>query len=163
MAKSKWESVQAKQYLIEKWARDRLHGDQIAKSLGISVTTLEVYKKSYPELVKLLKKGKESLITELENALIKTVLSYEYDEKKVYTKPENGQSVTCTEIKKNQSPDTGALFGLLRNKDSEHCSDNPQILQFKKQELKLRERLAKGLVCEHCHESILRDIDCIGH
>ena len=144
MAKSKWESVQAKLHLIEKWARDGLREDQIAKNLGISVTTLEVYKKSYPELVKSLKKGKESLITELENALIKKALGYDYEEKKVYTKTESGQSVTYTEItKKHQPPDTGALFGLLKNKDPEHYSDNPQMLQLKKQELELRERLAK--------------------
>ncbi len=59
MAKSKWESVQAKLHLIEKWARDGLREDQIAKNLRVSVTTLEVYKKSYPELMKSLKKGKE--------------------------------------------------------------------------------------------------------
>ena len=65
MSKNKWESVQAKLHLIEKWARDGLREDQITKNLGISVTTLEVYKKSYPELVKSLNIGKESLITEL--------------------------------------------------------------------------------------------------
>jgi hypothetical protein len=35
---------------------------------------LEVYKKQYPEVGKAVKKGKETLITELENALIKKVL-----------------------------------------------------------------------------------------
>jgi len=144
LAKSKWESVQAKLHLIEKWARDGLREDQIAKNLGISVSTLETYKQSHLELLKSLKKGKESLITELENALIKKALGYDYEEKKVYTKTENGQSVTYTEItKKHQPPDTGALFGLLKNKDPEHYSDNPQMLQLKKQELELRERLAK--------------------
>ena len=44
LAKSKWESVQAKLQLIEKWARDGLREDQIAKNLGISVSTLETYK-----------------------------------------------------------------------------------------------------------------------
>jgi transposase len=144
LAKSKWESVKAKLYLVEKWARDGISEEKIAKTLGIAVSTLEVYKKEYPELSKSLKKGKESLITELENALIKKALGYDYEEKKVYTKTENGQAVTYTEItKKHQPPDTGALFGLLKNKDPEHYSDNPQMLQLKKQELELRERLAK--------------------
>lgn len=145
MAKSKWDQVKSKLHLVEKWARDGLREDQIAKNLGISVTTLEVYKKQYPEVSKALKKGKETLITELENALIKKALGYEYEEKKVYTKNENGNSVTYTEItKKHQPPDTGALFGLLKNKDPQNYSDNPQMLQLKKQELELRERLAKA-------------------
>ena len=145
MAKSKWEQVKSKIHLVEKWARDGLREDQISKNLGISVTTLEVYKKKYPELTKSLKKGKETLITELENALIKKALGYEYEEKKVYTKTENGNSVTYTEItKKHQPPDTGALFGLLKNEDPQNYSDNPQMLQLKKQELELRERLAKA-------------------
>ncbi|MDP3304787.1 MAG: hypothetical protein Q8S15_01745 [Erysipelotrichaceae bacterium] len=76
-----------------------------------------IFKTKYPEVVKALKKGKETLITELENALIKKALGYEYEEKKVYTKTENGNSVTYTEInKKHQPRDTGALFGLLRMK-----------------------------------------------
>jgi hypothetical protein len=73
--------------------------------------------------------------------LIKKALGYDYEEKKVYTKTENGQAVTYTEItKKHQPPDTGALFGLLKNKDPEHYSDNPQMLQLKKQELELQRK-----------------------
>jgi eukaryotic-like serine/threonine-protein kinase len=39
MAKSKWDQVKSKLHLVEKWARDGLREDQIAKNLGISVTT----------------------------------------------------------------------------------------------------------------------------
>ena len=113
MAKSKWESVQPKLHLIEKWACDGLREDQIARNLGISVSTLETYKQNHLELLKSLKKGKESLITELENALIKKALGYDYEEKKVYTKTESGQSVTYTEITKNinlQIPEPSSDF-----------------------------------------------------
>ena len=127
MAKSKWESVKDKLHLVEKWARDGISEEKIAKTLGISVTTFELYNKDYPEFLKTLKKGKGTLITELENALIKKALGYDYEEKKVYTKTDNGQTVTFTEInKRHQPPDTGALFGLLKNNDPEHYSDNPQ-------------------------------------
>jgi hypothetical protein len=144
LAKSKWEYVKAKLHLVEKWARDVICEEDIAKALGISITTLSSYKVDHPEILRAIKRGKETLNTELENALIKKALGYDYEEKKVYTKTENGQAVTYTEItKKHQPPDTGALFGLLKNKDPEHYSDNPQMLQLKKQELELRERLAK--------------------
>jgi transcriptional regulator with XRE-family HTH domain len=144
MAQSKWPQVEDKLLLIEKWARDGLTELQIAKNLGISKTTLEQYKKNYPHLKNTLKKGKEIIITELENALIKKALGYEYEEKKVYTKTEDGVTTTYTEItKKHQPPDTGALFGLLKNKDPEHYSDNPQMLELKRQELELRKKLAE--------------------
>jgi transposase len=54
MAKSKWDQVKSELRLVKKWARDGLREDQICKNLGISVTTLEVYKKQYPEVVKAL-------------------------------------------------------------------------------------------------------------
>ena len=59
MAKSKWDQVQSKIHLVEKWARDGLREDQICKNLGISVTTLEVYKNNTLKLLRLYKKGKK--------------------------------------------------------------------------------------------------------
>jgi DNA-binding CsgD family transcriptional regulator len=44
LAKSKWESVKAKLHLVEKWARDGISEEDIAKALGISITTLSSYK-----------------------------------------------------------------------------------------------------------------------
>ena len=40
MAKSKWESVKVELHLLEKWARDGISEENIAKALGISNTTL---------------------------------------------------------------------------------------------------------------------------
>ena len=91
MAMSKWDSVKEKIHLVEKWARDGLTEEQICKNLRISVATLEKYKKQHPEMLKALKKGKEVLITELENALIRRALGYDYEEKKVYTKNKGKQ------------------------------------------------------------------------
>lgn len=144
MAISKWEDIKKKLKLVEKWARDGISEKIIAENLGISVTTLEVYKKTHPEFSKSLKKGREILIAELENALVKRALGYEFDEKKIYTKDEDGKKTTYTEItKKHQPPDVGALFGLLKNKDPEHYSDNPQMLELRRQELELKKRMAE--------------------
>lgn len=144
MAQSKWPQVEDKLLLIEKWARDGLTELQIANNLGISKTTMEEYKKKYPNLKAALKKGKKIIIAELENALIKKALGYDYEEKKVYTKTEDGVTTTYTEItKKHQPPDTGALFGLLKNKDPENYADNPQLLEIKRQELELRKKMAE--------------------
>ncbi|MGB7594584.1 MAG: hypothetical protein WBL80_03360 [Erysipelotrichaceae bacterium] len=142
MAKSKWPQVQGNLHLVLKWARDGLLEQQIAKNLGISVSCLEKYKIEHVELKEALKNGKKVLVVEIENALIKKAKGYEYEEKKVYTKNEDGVTTTYTEItKKHQPPDTAAAIFILKNKDSENYIDNPQMLELKKQELELRKRL----------------------
>lgn len=139
MAKSKWPSVKEKLHLVERWARDGLTEKQIGKNLGISHQTMEEYKKNYNEFSVAIKKGKEVLIYELENALIKKAFGYEYEESRKYIKDEDGVKTTYTEVtKKHQPPDTAAAFILLKNKAPEKYADNPQMLELKKQELELK-------------------------
>ncbi len=61
--------------LIEGWARDGLIDKQIAHNIGISVSTLCEWKKQFPELAEALKKGKEVVDREVENALFKQAMS----------------------------------------------------------------------------------------
>lgn len=74
MAKSKWEQVKDKLILVEGWARDGLTDVQIAENLGISKTTFYKFKSEHSELSELLKKGKEVVDYEVENALLKNAL-----------------------------------------------------------------------------------------
>lgn len=75
MAKSKWEQVKDKLILVEGWARDGLTDEQIANNLGISKDTFYKYKKNYADFSDSLKKGKEVIDYEVENALLKNALS----------------------------------------------------------------------------------------
>lgn len=75
MAKSKWEEVKNKLTLVECWARDGLTNEQIAENLKIGKTTFYKMLKEYPELSEHLKKGKEVVDYEVENALLKNALS----------------------------------------------------------------------------------------
>lgn len=75
MAKSKWEQVKDKLILVEGWARDGLTDEQITNNLGISIDTFYKYKNKYPEFSESLKKGKEIVDYEVENALLKNALS----------------------------------------------------------------------------------------
>ncbi len=75
MAKSKWKQVKDKLVLVEGWARDGLTNEQIAEKLGINPDTLYKYQKEYPEFSEALKKGKEHIDYEVENALLKSALS----------------------------------------------------------------------------------------
>ena len=75
MAKSKWEDVKGKLILVEGWARDGLTDEQIANNLGISIQTFYTYKKEHLEFFESLKKGKEIVDYQVENALLQNALS----------------------------------------------------------------------------------------
>lgn len=74
VAKSKWDQVKDKLILVEGWARDGLTDEQIAEKLGISKDTFYQYKKKYPDFSDSLKKGKEVVDYEVENALLQNAL-----------------------------------------------------------------------------------------
>ena len=60
--------------LLEGWARDGLTDEQIAKNIGINRTTLYDWKKKEVNIADALKKGKEVIDFEVENALLKRAL-----------------------------------------------------------------------------------------
>ena len=74
MGKSKFEEIKEKFPLIEGWAKDGLTDEQISKNLGISKVTFYKYKASCSELNELLKKSKEVVDYEVENALYKSAI-----------------------------------------------------------------------------------------
>lgn len=76
MAKGKYEKWLKKEnlLLLEGWARDGLTDEQIAKNIGITVSTFYEWKKKYSEISESLKKGKEVVDYEVENALLSSAL-----------------------------------------------------------------------------------------
>lgn len=66
---------------LEGWARDGLTDEQIAHNIDISPSTLYEWKNKYPEISEALKKGKEVIDRQVENALLKRALGYSYEEK----------------------------------------------------------------------------------
>lgn len=65
---------------LEGFARDGLTNDQIAHNIGINPDTLYTWKKKYAEISEALKRGKEVIDRQVENALLKRALGYEYKE-----------------------------------------------------------------------------------
>ena len=61
--------------LLEGWAREGLTNEQIAHNMGISLTTLKTYRNVYPSISAALKKGKEVVDFEVENALLQKALN----------------------------------------------------------------------------------------
>ncbi len=142
MAKSKWVKVKDKLLLVKKWARDGLTEEQICKNLGISKATMNNYKKDHVDFLNAIKNGKEVAITEIENALYKRALGYEYEELKTYIKLENGKETKYTEkTKKHIAPDVAACSILLKNKDRGNWSDNPMKTDLDRELLELRKKM----------------------
>lgn len=146
MAKSKWPQVKERLAEIEKWFRDGLKEEQVCKNLGISHQTLNVYKKAHPELLDAIKRGKRVIVTEIENALVKRALGYEYEEVKTYIKVEaDGSKTTYTEkTLKHMPPDTAACAILLKNKDPENYTNDRALLELRRQELELRKQIEQA-------------------
>ncbi|MCD8025389.1 MAG: DNA-packaging protein [Clostridiales bacterium] len=61
--------------LLEGWARDGLTDEQIAKNIGICRDTLNEWKKRYSDISDTLKKGKEVVDYEVENALLQSAFN----------------------------------------------------------------------------------------
>lgn len=60
--------------LLQGWARDGLTDEQIAHNMGISRKTLAEWKNKYGDICNALKKGKEVVDFEIENALAQSAL-----------------------------------------------------------------------------------------
>ena len=140
MAKGKWDDVWARAHDIEQWLRQGLAEYQIFKNLGIGKTTWESYKKKHPELVELLKKGREVQVAEVENSLFKNATGFYYYVQE-YVKVKNsdgGESVEVVSLKRFKAPETGAIAFFLKNKDKRNWADNPNLLDLKREELEIR-------------------------
>lgn len=126
MAKGKYEYWLSPDGLLrlEAYARDGLTDEQIAKNLDIVPSTLYEWKRQYSEISEALKKGKEVVDIEVENALLKRALGYSYEEKKVEVS-EEGTKVTKTI--KAVVPDTTAQIFWLKNRRPDRWRDKQDI------------------------------------
>ncbi len=150
MAKSKWDNVKDKLILIEGWARDGLTNEQIAENLGIGKTTFYKMIKEHSELFEHLKKGKEVIDYEVENALLKRALGYKYEEKtyeSIYNKELDMHTEKLTKrVTKQVAPDTTALIFWLKNRKPKQWRDKVDIEgESNKETLEKLDEVLKGL------------------
>lgn len=129
MAKGKYQEwlEPEKLILIEGWARDGLTDVQIAEKIGISKQTFYDWKKKYADFSDSLKKGKEVVDRQVENALLKRALGYRYKEttRELVTDKETGvcDLVVTKVVEKEVVPDTTAQIYWLKNRKPEQWRD----------------------------------------
>lgn len=113
---------------IQSWVRDGLSDVQVAKNMGISKTTFYDWMNKYPAMSDSVKKGKQPVDFEVENALLKRALGYEIEETNTFitinSKGEKVQKVNKT--KKHIAPDaTAAIFWLKNRRPDKWRKTNP--------------------------------------
>lgn len=112
--KSKYDT-HVKPYLdrIPKWRRNGMTEAQIAKKLGIAMSSFSLYKLKHSEFSETLKNSKEELIENLEDSLFRRAMGYSYEETKIEKESDGRTKITKTT--KELPPDVGALIFALKN------------------------------------------------
>ena len=125
--------------LLEGWARDGLTDEQIAEKIGIHRDTLIEWKKRYSDISDTLKRGKDVVDRQVENALLKRALGYKYDEitKELSVDPDTGEErLTITKVvTKEVQPDTTAQIFWLKNRKPDEWRAKREVEDGDKMEL----------------------------
>ena len=111
--------------LLEGWAKSGLTDEQIAKNIGINRTTLYDWKKKEANIADALKKGKEVIDFEVENALLKKALGYTITIKE--ERLDKDGCVHTLEKDVHIPPDTTAQIFWLKNRQVKKWRDKVEI------------------------------------
>lgn len=123
--------------LLTAWARDGLTDEQIAANCGVSRSTLALWKDKFSDISDALKKNKEIVDIEVENALYKKTLGYNAEIRKTFKvkrvdyDPDTGRRIReyeelQTGIDEVHIPaDTTAQIFWLKNRKPEQWRDKP--------------------------------------
>ena len=137
MAKGKYQEWLTEESLLrlEAWARDGLTDEQIADNIGIRRETLYDWKKKYPHISNALKRGKDVVDIQVENALLnkaqgitKTLIkpikikTVTYDNGKRVKEEEH---IEYAEEEVFVPPDTVAQIFWLKNRKPNTWKDKP--------------------------------------
>lgn len=116
---------------LEGWARDGLIDEQIAHNIGISRSTLNEWKLKYPDISDALKRGKEVVDRQVENALLKNALGFQYDEvtrENIWDEKKQVHRMTVTKVvTKEVKPDTTAQIFWLKNRKPNEWRDKRDV------------------------------------
>ena len=138
MAKGKFNDWLTEEGLlkIEAWARNGLTDEQIAHNMGIRRSTLYEWKKRFPVISDTLKKGKEVVDIQVENALLKRALGYSYTEvtkeRVIDYDPKTGEIIgshmeITKEVIKEVQPDVTAQIFWLKNRKPDVWRDRKDV------------------------------------
>jgi transcriptional regulator with XRE-family HTH domain len=112
--KSKYDThVKPRLETIRAWRRKGLTEKEICKNLGVGHSVFNTYKNKHSELVDSLKEGLLDAVAQVESALFKTAIGYDYEEDVVVGK---GDNAYVERVQKHQPPIVIAQIFFLKNR-----------------------------------------------
>lgn len=114
---------------LEGWAINGLTNEQIAENMGIVQSTFYRWVAENKELKDVLKRTKDICDMQVENALFRKAIGYEYYEETTDFMFKDGVEVECGKkrVKKIMPPDTTAQIFWLKNRKPETWRDKQVI------------------------------------
>jgi len=116
--------------LAEGYAREGFNDKQIADKLGIGLSSFYKYQREFSEFLESIKKGKAPVDFKAENALLKRVLGYTYEEKTTEMRIDekgNTKPVVVKIVKKEVPPETTAIIFWLKNRRPDKWREKQSI------------------------------------
>ena len=103
---------------IQGWARDGLTDEQIVHNMGIGLRTYYEWQERFPQFAQAIKKGKAPVDIQVENALLKRAMGYDYEEviTEIEEIGEGRQKKQVRKVKKHMAPDVTAQIFWLKNR-----------------------------------------------
>lgn len=123
---------------IEQWAREGLTDEQISRKMGVSCSSYYKWQQDHPEISEALKNGKAPVDIQVENALLKRALGYDYEETTEEREmlptgktDEYGQPIVIERVRtrrnvRHMPPDTTAQIYWLNNRRPDRWRAKPQ-------------------------------------
>lgn len=111
---------------ITAWAREGLYDYQVAKKMGIGRSTFSEWLLEYTELVEALEEGRDYADRQIENALYKSAMGYEYVEE-TEVNVGKGKMEIDKRVIKTQAPSVNAQIFWLKNRQPDRWRDKQEI------------------------------------
>ncbi|UZW12580.1 transposase [Clostridium pasteurianum] len=136
---------------IKQWIMEGVTDRQICERLELSPDTWYRYMREHPILSDIVKIYKETMDDEVEKALIKAAMGYDYEEvRTVIEEDKNGKKRTRIEkVKKHQPSNPTAMIFWLKNRRPELWSDRREIILDTKAQEEERKKLFLDMINEN--------------
>lgn len=113
--------------LLEGWARSGLSNDQIANNMGITHSTFYEWQLKHTDISEAIKKGKEVTDFEVENAMYKAAMGYEFEEVKTYIEETDaGRKKRIERTVKHIAPNVTAQIFWMKNRKPDTWRDRTE-------------------------------------
>lgn len=115
--------------LLRGWAMDGMTQQDIAKRIGVSVTTIITWRAKYPEIAAALAETAEKVDRQVEQALLRRAMGYTYEETTTIVEqlPDGEKKYKSVKVTKHVPADSVAQVFWLKNRKSAEWRDRREM------------------------------------